>query len=67
MKKYYVIYEIEEDTNDLQNKYDSSNLKKIAKWLDVDYSNISKYIVKDIDNINARLKDNKYFIFKEYE
>lgn len=71
MKKYFIVYEIitDEDNNiiDIENKFDSSKLKDVAKWLDIDYTNINKYISKDINNINSRLKDNKYFIIKDYE
>jgi len=71
MRKYFIVYEIVTDENnniiDIENKFDSSKLKDVAKWLDIDYTNISKYISKDIDNINSRLKDNKYFIIKDYE
>lgn len=71
MRKYFIVYEVitDEDNNiiDIENKFDSSKLKDVAKWLDIDYTNISKYISKDIDNINSRLKDNKYFIIKDYE
>lgn len=70
-KKYFIVYEVitDEDNNiiDIENKFDSDKLKDVAKWLDIDYSNINKYISKDIDNINSRLKDNKYFIIKDYE
>lgn len=71
MKKYFIVYEIitDEDNNiiDIENKFDSDKLKDVAKWLDIDYTNINKYISKDINNINSRLKDNKYFIIKDYE
>lgn len=71
MRKYFIVYEIvtDEENNiiDIENKFDSDKLKDVAKWLDIDYTNISKYISKDIDNINSRLKDNKYFIIKDYE
>lgn len=71
MKKYFIVYEIitDNDNNiiDIENKFDSDKLKDVAKWLDIDYTNINKYISKDIDNINSRLKDNKYFIIKDYE
>ena len=70
-RKYFIVYEVitDEDNNiiDIENKFDSDKLKDVAKWLDIDYTNISKYISKDIDNINSRLKDNKYFIIKDYE
>ena len=71
MKKYFIVYEIVTDNGgniiDIENKFDSSKLKDVAKWLDIDYTNINKYISKDINNINSRLKDNKYFIIKDYE
>lgn len=71
MKKYFIVYEVitDEENNiiDIENKFDSDKLKDVAKWLDIDYTNINKYISKDIDNINSRLKDNKYFIIKDYE
>lgn len=71
MKKYFIVYEVitDEENNiiDIENKFDSDKLKDVAKWLDIDYTNINKYISKNIDNINSRLKDNKYFIIKDYE
>lgn len=71
MRKYFIVYEVitDEDNNiiDIENKFDSDKLKDVAKWLDIDYTNINKYISKDINNINSRLKDNKYFIIKDYE
>ena len=71
MKKYFIVYEVEKNEKgeiiDILNRYDSDSLKEVAKWLEIDYTNINKYINKDIDNINARLKDNKYFILKDYE
>jgi hypothetical protein len=71
MRKYFIVYEVitDEENNiiDIENKFDSDKLKDVAKWLDIDYTNINKYISKDINNINSRLKDNKYFIIKDYE
>ena len=69
--KYYIIYEVKKDMEgniiDIVNKYDSSNLQDIGNWLDMDYKNLSHYTAKDIDNINCKLKENKYFILKDYE
>lgn len=65
MKKIYIVYELEEDTKDLNYKFEFDKLKDCAKWLDVDYSNINKYVVNDIEKINCKLKEDKYFIFKE--
>lgn len=78
MKKYFIVYELIFDKNgniiDFENKYDSDKLKDIAKWLDIDYSNIYKYVStqayeSDIIDLvlKNRLKDNKYFILKDYE
>ena len=71
MTKYFIIYEVkrnkEGEVIDITNKFDSDNLQTISEWLNLDYKNLSHYTVKDIDNINCRLKDNKYFIFKDYE
>jgi len=73
MKKYFIIYEVEKDTNNniinIINLYDFNSLKDASNYLDIDYTNINKYISKttEYDKINARLKDNKYFIFKDYD
>lgn len=71
MHKYYIVYEIITDERgniiDFENKFDSSKLKDIASWLNIDYTNINKYVSKNTDDINTRLKDNKYFILKDYE
>ena len=72
-QKYFIVYEVEKDTNNniinIINLYDFNSLKDASNYLDIDYTNINKYISKstDYDKINARLKDNKYFIFKDYE
>ena len=83
MKKYYIIYEVvrneEGQVLDIINKYDNENTSKIAEWLQVDYKNINKYTIKELKeitnedtnqtylDINCKLKENKYFIFKDYE
>ena len=67
-KAYYIIYRLED--NDIVNSYDSDNLNKIAEWLNITYKNTSQYIVKDLGDINSKLKylyNHKYFIFKDYE
>lgn len=69
--KYYIIYELvkneEGDVIDIINKYDSDNLHTISNWLGITYNHTSDYTARDIENINCKLKDNKYFIFKDYE
>lgn len=71
MKKFYIIYEVvkneEGEILDIINKYDNENTKIICDWLKINYNHLGDYTAKDIDNINCRLKDNKYFIFKDYE
>jgi len=65
---YYIVYRV--DGNDIINAYDSNNLKDVASWLDITYKNTSQYLVKDLNNINSKLKhlyNHKYFIFKDYE
>lgn len=72
-QKYFIVYEVEKDTNNniinIINLYDFNSLKDASNYLDIDYTNINKYISKttEYDKINTRLKDNKYFIFKDYE
>lgn len=65
-QKIYIIYEIDDD-NDFINIYESKNRENIGKWLNVNVKHIDRYIAKDLYNINKTLKDNKYFIFKDYE
>lgn len=72
-QKYFIVYEVEKDTDNniinIINLYDFNSLKDVSNYLDIDYSNINKYISKttEYDKINTRLKDNKYFIYKDYE
>lgn len=70
MSKFYIVYEIvenEKGATDFENRFDTDNRKTLASWLEVTLSNLNKYTCKDLDNINCKLKDNKYFIFKDYE
>lgn len=71
MKKYYIIYEVVKnekgDILDLRNCYDNENSQIVCEWLKISYNHLGDYTAKDIDKINCRLKDNKYFIFKDYE
>ncbi len=65
-QKIYIIYEIDND-NDFINIYESKNRENISKWLNVNVKHIDRYVTKDLYCINKTLKDNKYFIFKDYE
>lgn len=70
MKKYYIIYKYNKNNNDIENINDFTSLKDASNFLQIDYTNVNKYIIKNIDMIkdnNKSLKDNKYFIYKEIE
>ena len=51
MKKYYTIYEIDKETNDIVNTWESEKREDVANWLDIRLDNFSKYVAKSIDNI----------------
>ena len=69
--KYFIIYEVVKNEGgeivDIVNKYDSTSTNDIANWLDIDKKNISHYTAQNIDNINCKLKENKYFILKDID
>ena len=65
-QKVYIIYEIDQE-NDFINIYESKNRENIGKWLNINVKHIDRYITKNMYDINKTLKDNKYFIFKDYE
>ena len=75
MKKYFIIYEVGNNEKgeivDIINTYDNDKLKDVAEWLNIDYSNVNKYIIDNLDDINKirhkQIKNNNYFIFKDYE
>lgn len=68
--KFYIIYKYDKNTNDIINVYDFDKLKDASSYLNIDYTNINKYIIKSIDNIDeeikkVKLKEDKFFIYKE--
>ena len=67
MKKYYTIYEIDKETNDIVNTWESEKREEVANWLDIRLDNFSKYVAKNIDNITCKLKNDKYFVMIEKE
>ena len=67
MKKYYTIYEIDKETNDIVNTWESEKREDVANWLNIRLDNFSKYVAKNIDNITCKLKNDKYFIMIEKE
>ena len=70
-KTFYIIYEVVRDeegqTIDILNKFDSDYASIICEWLGIATNHIGRYIAKDIEAINCKLRDDKYFIFKEKE
>lgn len=62
MIKYYDVYEINKETNEIENVFGSENRQTIADYLNISISNFSKYIAKSIDNINCKIREDKYFI-----
>lgn len=67
MKKYYTIYEINKENNDIINTWESEKREEVANWLGIRLDNFSKYVTKNIDNITCKLKNDKYFIMIEKE
>lgn len=82
-EKYFIVYEVVKNEEgkiiDISNCYDNDSLKSVAKWLGIDYTNVSKYIIDNLDSLDnldsIRIKQlnekhivkNNYFIFKDYE
>ena len=67
MKKYYTIYKINKETNDVENVAEFEEREKAANWLSIRLDNFSKYVAKSIDNITCKLKEDKYFIMIELD
>ena len=66
-KKYYTIYKINKENNDVENVAEFSNREDASKWIDVRLDNFSKYVAKSIDNITCKLKNDLYFVMIERE
>ena len=65
MKKYYNIYRINKETNDIVNVYGAEDRKEIANFLQVRLDNFSKYTTKDIDKQPQKTKiigNQHYFV-----
>ena len=65
MKKYYNIYRIEKETNDIVNVYGAEDRKEIANFLQVRLDNFSKYTVKDMEqrpNKTKIINNQHYFV-----
>lgn len=66
-KKYYTIYKVDKETNDIQNIMDYETAEEIQKAYNLkNKKSIYHYLVKDIDNIDINniknLLNCKYFI-----
>lgn len=66
MKKYYIIYEYNEELNDIRNLKESENREEIASWLGIGVNNLSKSVTKNLD-VLPQLVKNKYFIMIDKE
>lgn len=66
MKKYYVIYEYEEEKNDIRNVAEFESRESLANWLGVRVDNLSKSVAKSMDELPRLIKD-KYFIMIDKE
>ena len=64
MKKYYNIYRIEKETNDLSNVYGSENTKEIAEYLQINYKHITMYSTDSIEKApkQEKILNNKHYI-----
>ena len=66
MKKYYIIYEYDQEKNDIRNLKESENREEVAKWLGIGVNNLSKSVAKNLDTLPQLIK-NKYFIMLDKE
>lgn len=67
MKKYYTIYKIDKENNDIENVAEFEERENAANWLSIRLDNFSKYVAKSIDNITCKLKEDKYFVMIELD
>lgn len=63
MKKYYNVYKIEKETNDIVNVYGGEERSDIANFLQIRLDNFSKYTTKDMDSKPQKTKiiDNQHY------
>ena len=65
MKKYYNVYRIEKETNDIVNVYGGENRQEIANFLQIRIDNFSKYATKNMEQKPQKTKiieNQHYFI-----
>lgn len=70
MKKYYNVYRIDKETNDITNVYGSEERQEIADFLQVRIDNFSKYAVKNMEQKPQKTKildNNHYFVIIDTE
>lgn len=70
MKKYYNVYRIDKQNNDIINVYGGENREEIANFLQVRIDNFSKYTTKDMDKAPQKTKildNNHYFVIIDTE
>ena len=67
IKKYYIVYKINEKTNDLEYVKEYQDKEELKKDYNLqEGTNLSKYIAKSTEKIKEKI-NNKYIIFKEIE
>ncbi len=67
MKKYYTIYKINKENNDVENVAEFEEREQASKWLGTSLKHLSDYVAKNIDNITCKLREDKYFIMVEMD
>ena len=70
MKKYYNVYRIDKENNDIVNVYGAEDRKEIANFLQVRLDNFSKYTTKEIDKAPQKTKilnNQHYFVIIDTE
>ena len=67
MKKYYIIYKLNKETNDIENITEFEEREKASNWLGVSLKHLSDYVCKNIDEIKCKLREDKYFIIIDKE
>ena len=70
MKKYYNIYRIDKENNDVINVYGGENREEIANFLQVRLDNFSKYTTKTIEeqpNKTKIINNQHYFVIIDTE
>ena len=64
MKKYYNIYRIDKETNDIINVYGSEKREDIANYLNIRVDNLSRHTTKTSEEMPKYTKviDNQHYI-----